>query len=330
MKRKTERKKASKIAACAMVACTILSLMLSSLIHDPAILTDRKKGGAGETIEWVDFDVPYHVLKAAMDIDIDTYDEKIHVDWIDILAYLGSRYGGNFDNYDRHHMDSFVSGVKSGKSVATLTKDMESFSYYREAYGAVLNGFLGEYQIKIPDKADRPVCLEKSLRSQGIFSHRRRIRLLPFRRLRPIAQLWLQQDASGHDMITATGTPVTAIESGTVEAMGWNQYGGWRLGIRSYDKQRYYYYAHLRKDTPYAENLYIGASVTAGDVIGYTGQTGYSLKENTNNINTPHLHFGMQLIFNEDEKDSPDQIWIDLYAITRLLSSHRSHSGKRR
>ncbi|MFR8072877.1 MAG: M23 family metallopeptidase, partial [Anaerovoracaceae bacterium] len=99
------------------------------------------------------------------------------------------------------------------------------------------------------------------------------------------------------------------------------QYGGWRLGIRSYDKQRYYYYAHLRKDTPYAENLYIGASVTAGDVIGYTGQTGYSLKENTNNINTPHLHFGMQLIFNEDEKDSPDQIWIDLYAITRLLSS---------
>ena len=56
-------------------------------------------------------------------------------------------------------------------------------------------------------------------------------------------------------------------------------------------------------------------------MIGYTGQTGYSLKENTNNINTPHLHFGMQLIFNEDEKDSPDQIWIDLYAITRLLSS---------
>ena len=57
MKRKIERKKASKIAAFAMVACTILSLMLSSLIHDPAILTDRKTGGAGGTIEWVDFDV---------------------------------------------------------------------------------------------------------------------------------------------------------------------------------------------------------------------------------------------------------------------------------
>ena len=324
MKRKTERKKASKIAACAMVACTILSLMLSSLIHDPAILTDRKTGGAGETIEWVDFDVPYHVLKAAMDTDIATYDKKIHVDWIDILAYLGSRYGGNFDNYDRHHMDSFVSGVKSGKSVATLTKDMESFSYYREAYGAVLNGFLGEYQIKIPDKATGQSVWKKAYGLKAFSPIAEGFDYSHFDDFGQSRSYGYSRTHLGHDMITATGTPVTAIESGTVEAMGWNQYGGWRLGIRSYDKQRYYYYAHLRKDTPYAENLYIGASVTAGDVIGYTGQTGYSLKENTNNINTPHLHFGMQLIFNEDEKDSPDQIWIDLYAITRLLSSHRS------
>ncbi|WP_216822526.1 hypothetical protein, partial [Klebsiella variicola] len=35
------------------------------------------------------------------------------------------------------------------------------------------------------------------------------------------------------------------------------------------------------------------------------------------------LHFGLQLIFDEDAKDSPTQIWIDLYDITRLLSSHR-------
>lgn len=45
------------------------------------------------------------------------------------------------------------------------------------------------------------------------------------------------------------GTPVIAVESGYVEAIGWNQYGGWRLGIRSFDRKRYYYYAHLRKTT---------------------------------------------------------------------------------
>ena len=47
----------------------------------------------------------------------------------------------------------------------------------------------------------------------------------------------------GHDMMGQTGTPVVAVESGYVEAIGWNQYGGWRLGIRSFDKKRYYYYA---------------------------------------------------------------------------------------
>jgi len=51
------------------------------------------------------------------------------------------------------------------------------------------------------------------------------------------------------------GTPVIAVESGYVEAMGWNQYGGWRIGIRSFDKKRYYYYAHLRQNYPYQSDL---------------------------------------------------------------------------
>lgn len=54
-----------------------------------------------------------------------------------------------------------------------------------------------------------------------------------------------------------------------VEALGWNQYGGWRVGIRSFDGKRYYYYAHLRQNYPYAEGLEEGSVVTAGDVIGY-------------------------------------------------------------
>ena len=124
--------------------------------------------------------------------------------------------------------------------------------------------------------------------------------------------------------MVSIGTPIIAIESGIVEATGWNQYGGWRIGIRSYDKKRYYYYAHLRKDRPYSANLYIGKVVMAGEVIGYSGRTGYSAKENVNNIDTPHLHVGMQLIFDESLKDSPNQIWIDLYSITRLLSKNKS------
>ena len=68
---------------------------------------------------------------------------------------------------------------------------------------------------------------------------------------------------------------MVAVESGYVEALGWNQYGGWRLGIRSFDHKRYYYYAHLRKNYPYQSGLEVGSVVQAGDVIGYLGRTGY-------------------------------------------------------
>ena len=63
-------------------------------------------------------------------------------------------------------------------------------------------------------------------------------------------------------------------------------------------------------------------------MIGFMGRTGYSDKENTNNIETVHLHFGMQLIFDESQKECSSEIWIDVYNIVRLLSSHRSSIRK--
>ena len=128
----------------------------------------------------------------------------------------------------------------------------------------------------------------------------------------------------GHDMMGALGTPIAAVEGGVVEAMGWNRYGGWRIGIRSFDGKRYYYYAHLKKDTPFPPGLQEGDIVQAGDLIGYMGRTGYSDRENTNNIETVHLHFGIQLVFDESQKECNSEIWIDAYEIVKLLDSHRS------
>ena len=120
------------------------------------------------------------------------------------------------------------------------------------------------------------------------------------------------------------GTPIVAVEGGVVEALGWNRYGGWRIGIRSFDSRRYYYYAHLQKDRPFAEGLAVGDIVQAGDLIGFMGRTGYSDRENVNNIETVHLHFGMQLVFDESQKECNSEIWINVYDIVRLLANHRS------
>ncbi len=320
-------KKALLTVVCAIVLCTFMSFVLSSAAsifeNKSLLVTSRSSNNSDKTIKWVEFNVTYEAMKKAMEIDIETHNSKTPIDWVDILAYLGAKYGGDFNLYDPSDMDDFVAMVKGGRSVKSITKDMKYFDYYSRAYGAVLNGFLGEYQIKVTDE-DTGKSQWKKTYGLKAFS--------------PIAEGFYYTDCDdfganrsygysrrhlGHDMMTSTGTPVIAIESGTVEALGWNQYGGWRIGIRSHDTQRYYYYAHLRKDSPYAEGLHIGARVTAGDVIGYTGQTGYSIKENVNNIQTPHLHYGLQLVFDEKAKDSPTQIWIDLYDITRLLSQHR-------
>lgn len=123
-------------------------------------------------------------------------------------------------------------------------------------------------------------------------------------------------------------TPIIAVESGYVEVLGWNQYGGWRIGIRSFDKKRYYYYAHMRQNYPYHEALEEGSLVTAGDVIGYMGHTGYSATENVNNIETVHLHFGLELVFDESQKESDNEIWVDPYELVRFLYQNRSEVKK--
>ena len=120
-------------------------------------------------------------------------------------------------------------------------------------------------------------------------------------------------------MMGQIGTPIIAVESGYVECLGWNRYGGWRIGIRSFDKKRYYYYCKSLKE---------GSVVTAGDVIGYMGHTGYSDKENVNNIDTVHLHFGLQLIFDESQKDGNGEIWVSCYELTKFLSQHRCETVK--
>ncbi|HBA46539.1 MAG TPA: peptidase, partial [Lachnospiraceae bacterium] len=137
-----------------------------------------------------------------------------------------------------------------------------------------------------------------------------------------------QRKHLGHDMMGLVGTPIMAVESGVVTALGWNQYGGWRIGISSFDGKRYYYYAHLRQNYPYAEGLQEGSVVTAGDVIGYMGHTGYSTTENVNNIKIVHLHWGLQLIFDESQKEGNNEIWIDVYPLTRFLAKHTQAAVK--
>lgn len=92
----------------------------------------------------------------------------------------------------------------------------------------------------------------------------------------------------GTDIFANYGTPVHATTYGVVEMLGWNIYGGWRVGIRDI-YNIYHYYAHLNR---YTENLQIGQIVKPGDLLGTVGSSGYG-PPGTSGKFPPHLHYGM-------------------------------------
>lgn len=268
-------------------------------------------------IRWVDFTLTAEVMNLALQEDIRTLDEEQHLNWLDILAVAAARTGGKCTAAS---IKKAIQDLKSGdlppeEFLGDLAK---YYRYYREAYQGALGGLVGSYEIEVNGqwvgqyglKAFSPIAAGYGYSHFDDFGTGRNF---GFRRKH-----------LGNDLMGSAGTPITAVEGGIVEAMGWNRYGGWRVGIRSFDSRRYYYYAHLLKDVPFAPGLAEGDMVEAGDFIGLMGRTGYSDRENVNNIEVNHLHFGLELVFDESQKDCNSEIWIDVYEIVKLLSTHRS------
>ena len=218
-------------------------------------------------IKWVDFTVPAEAMKDALNKDLSTYGSDSHTDWIFLLSYLGTRYGGEWKSYRKSDLDAVCEKLKNGETPETLTANMKYYDYYYEAYQAVLGGFVGAWQRELPNK-ETGAPEKTETYGLKVFS--------------PIAEGYgyshyddfgnsrsygYRRRHLGNDLLGEVGTPIVAVESGIVEQAGWNQYGGWRVGIRSFDNKRYYYYAHLRKYHPFCGDLKPGDLVRGGEVI---------------------------------------------------------------
>lgn len=298
-------------------------------------LEEQKNETTSETpekdfIKWVDFKVSFNALDDAYKYDVESHGTEVALHWIELLAYLGARYGGDFSHYKKSDMETLVNQLLDKKvTMKEITKDMKYYDYYYKAYEAVLGGMVGEYeaQVECSDHTAEAVW-EKKYGLKAFLPIAKNFPYSDFDDFGVSRSYGYKRRHLGHDMMGQVGTPIIAVESGYVEAIGWNQYGGWRIGIRSFDTKRYYYYAHLRKNYPYNKELKEGSIVKAGDVIGYLGRTGYSATENTNNIDSPHLHFGLQLIFDESQKEGNGEIWVDCYNLVRFLYQNRCETVK--
>lgn len=319
------------IIICEFIALLIIAAISiktgidrESAIYASMYDTDKK------FIKWVSFDVSAQAMQDAYEYDVKSQSEPVKLNWIELLACLGCRNGGDFSNYRSKNMSDLVEKLTSGKeTIQSLTDSLKYYDYYYDAYNAVLGGLVGDYKIEVADEtAPGGKRWEKRYGLKAFLPIAKYYPYSHFDDFGVSRSYGFRRKHLGHDMMGQVGSPIVAVESGVVEALGWNQYGGWRIGIRSFDKKRYYYYAHLRKNFPYNKSLKEGSIVQAGDVIGYLGRSGYSSNENVNNINTPHLHFGLQLIFDESQKESNNEIWIDCYDIIQFLSNNRCATEK--
>lgn len=108
--------------------------------------------------------------------------------------------------------------------------------------------------------------------------------------------------------------PVISSSDGVVEKIGWLPKGGYRIGIRS-PCGIYYYYAHLAE---YEEGITEGMEITAGQLLGYMGDTGYSEVKGTTGNFPVHLHFGIYL-----DNAQGEEISYNPYYLLKLLEKNK-------
>lgn len=317
----------SKYMRNAVFGIMLSVLLISATVASKLIVhvRDYEQADSKPYITWVDFGVTNTVMRQAMKYDVASQNEKIKINWIDLLAAAACKNGGKFSDKTDKNIDKIAERLKNGEKIEKITGDTKYFKYYQQAYGAVLGGMLGNVKREVYDenapnqksvkeyyglKAYSPIASGYGFSHSDDFGNSR--------------NYGFSRTHKGNDLMGTVGTPIVSVEDGIVECMGWNKYGGWRIGIRSLDCKRYYYYAHLRRGHPYVNTLKEGMTVKAGDVIGYLGMTGYSDEEDYNGMKVPHLHFGIQLIFDESQKDGNGEIWIDAYQIVNFLQQNKS------
>lgn len=204
----------------------IILLLISAFVLACSVMTIVGGKETDNFIKYAEFNVTADALQKAVSYDVSSQSEDTKLNYIEILSYLGAKYGGDFSKYKQSDMDNLCERLKDGKTIAELTKDMKYYTYYYNVYTAVLSGMVGDFEEEQSDgsiKQDYGVRWFSPIAKTFPYSH--------YDDFGAKRTFGYTRPHLGHDLMSAVGTPVIAVESGKVECLGWNRYGGWRIGI---------------------------------------------------------------------------------------------------
>lgn len=203
-----ETEKCVKIRAAVILEAAMLLAAGFLLLEEKDV--DRGKlveTAANEKyIKWVDFDVSYEALCKAYEYDVETYDEKIHLDWIELLAYVAAENGGDFGSGAVADICKIAGKITSGEyTMEEITTDMKYYAYYQEAYSAVLGGLVGEYEL------EENGTYVKNYGLKGFSPIAKGFEYSDYDDFGVSREYGYQRQHLGHDMMGQVGTPIRML-----------------------------------------------------------------------------------------------------------------------
>ena len=95
-----------------IVTLLIMSLILSYVLANTE--APSQKAEKKDFIKWVDFKITSSALEKTAKLDIDSHNnnEKVKYNWIELLAYLACKNGGDFKKFKQKDLDSLIEKLK--------------------------------------------------------------------------------------------------------------------------------------------------------------------------------------------------------------------------
>ena len=99
-----------KILPVLFLICALAVIPFHGVIQRKNVVKSDSK-----YIKWVEFNIPASVMRAAMERDIQSQKTEEKVDFLEILAYLGAKNGGNFRNFKNSQINEAINIIKEGR-----------------------------------------------------------------------------------------------------------------------------------------------------------------------------------------------------------------------
>lgn len=254
----------------------------------------------GDEIEYMKtFDIPHFFLRKAI-----IAAEREDVELSRLLTYAISKTGCIQEDFNDEVLDEALKRAKKKDKLKGFEED--TYDIYKQFFDDIKTG---------PIPREKVITIETTIHYEATddIEHEVDVEVIDYNYTSSDdfgadRTYGGERRHQGNDIMCKLQTPLVAIADGEVVKIGWDNFGGYRLSIET-DSGGYLYYAHLDS---YEEGIQQGDEVSAGDIIGYVGDTGYGPPVTKGKFD-PHLHLQIGVKVEGEE----EYMWVNPYNVVK-------------